>query len=140
MSGLIAAALAAAAFDVNGVALGATEQEVKSAFPHANCRALEWPSRAAERRCDDSRIQFAGIDASITFYLKRDAVEGIDVRFDQHQRETVAKFLRGRYGSPGPREWKMRGERARLTAEQSRRRASLLVWRGSFEEELYKIR
>jgi hypothetical protein len=140
VSGLVAAALAAAAFDVSGVALGANEQQVKSAFPHANCRALEWPSRAAERRCDDSRIQFAGIDASVTFYLRRGAVEGIDLRFDQRQRETVLKFLHERYGQPGPREWKMRGERARLTAEQGNRRASLLVWRGDFEQELYKVR
>ena len=29
---------------------------------------------------------------------------------------------------------------ARITAEQGRRRASLLVWRGAFEDELYKIR
>jgi hypothetical protein len=131
---------ARAQFDVNGITLGATEHQVKAVFPQANCRALEWSSRAAERRCDDSRIRFAGIDASVTLYLRRDAVEGIDVRFGHHQREAVAKFMRERYGTPGPREWKSRSERTRLAAGQSNRRASLLVWRGDFEQELYKIR
>ena len=57
------------------------------------------------------------------------------------------EVLRKRYGAPaaeGPppvtAEWKAKGERAVLTAEQGRRRASLLVSRGTFEEELYKVR
>ena len=67
---------AAAAYDVNDVTLGASERDIRQRFPNAHCRALEWPSRAAERRCDDSRISFGGLDASVTFYLKRDSVEG----------------------------------------------------------------
>lgn len=138
---------AAAAYDVNEVALGASEKRIKERFPYANCRPLEWPTRAAERRCDDSRISFGGVDASVTFYLRRDAVEGFDVRFDRRELERVMQFLRTRYGEPaaeGPEpiklEWKTRGERAVLTSEQGRRRASLLVSRGTFEEELYKVR
>ena len=138
---------AAAAYDANDVTLGASERRIKERFPHANCRELEWPSRAADRRCDDSRITFGGVDASVTFYLKRDAVEGFDVRFDHRALERVSAFLRTRYGEPveqgpAPRklEWKKGAERAALTSEQGRRRASLLVWRGAFEEEIYKVR
>src|SRR3989442_8472054 len=144
---LLFSASALAAYDVNEVALGASEKRIKERFPYANCRPLEWPTRAADRRCDDSRIQFDGVDASVTFYLRRDAVEGFDVRFDRRELERVVEFLRKRYGAPaaeGPdpvkAEWKDKAKRAVLTAEQGRRRASLLVSRGTFEEELYKVR
>ena len=143
----LAAFPVAAAYDVNDVLLGASEKRIKERFPYANCRPLEWPTRAADRRCDDSRIQFGGVEASVTFYLRRDAVEGFDVRFDRRELERVMEFLRKRYGAPvadGPdpvkAEWKDKAERAVLTAEQGRRRASLLVSRGTFEEELYKVR
>ena len=144
---------ALAAYDANDVKLGATERDIQQHFPNAHCRALEWPSRAADRRCDDSRIMFAGIDASVTFYVKKDSVEGFDVRFDQREVDRVLKYLRERYGDPYTEvglpykpelpakvEWQAKDERARLTAEPSRRRASLFVWRGTFEEEIYKVR
>lgn len=145
-AGLTAGPLAAA-YDTNGVTLGATERQVKERFPHANCRALEWPSRAAERRCDDSRVTLGTIDAGVTFYLRKDAVEGYDVRFHTGEWQRVAQYLRTRYGAPeidggdkGPLEWSNRGERARLSADREGRRATLSVWRGDFEENLYKIR
>jgi hypothetical protein len=145
--GAFFAGSAAAAYDVNDVPLGASEAQIKQHFPAANCRALEWPSRAADWRCDDSRIRFAGVDASVTFYLKRDAVEGFDVRFDRRAFDAVKQFLLTRYGKsaserekPTTVEWQTNGERARLNAEATRRRASLLVWRGAFEDEIYKIR
>jgi hypothetical protein len=141
------AASASAAYDANEVTLGASEKEIKARFPHANCRPLEWPSRAAERRCDDSRVAFGGIDASITFYLKGDALEGFDVRVDKSEFERMTQYLSKRYGKPVEAsadparvEWKNRGERALLSAEQGRRRASLLVWRGAFLDEIYKVR
>jgi hypothetical protein len=147
------ASVASAAYDANEVKLGASEREIKQRFPNAHCRALEWPSRAAERRCDDSRIMFGGVDASVTFYLQRDSVEGFDVRFDHHDLPAVLKYLQSRYGKPlaepaAPAtqpapvtvEWKGTGEQARLTSEPGRRRASLFVWRGAFEEEIYKVR
>jgi hypothetical protein len=158
------ASAAGAAYDVNDVTLGAAERDIKQRFPNAYCRALEWPSRAADRRCDDSRITFGGVDASVTFYLKRDSVEGFDVRFDHRDIAKVIDYLQSRYGKPldvaasaNPEpsakgesaakgeapvkvEWKSKDERARLTSEPGRRRASLLVWRGAFEEEIYKVR
>jgi hypothetical protein len=146
---LLASASAAAAFDVNEVVLGASEQDIRAKFKEANCRELEWSSRAADRRCDDSRVKVAGIDASVTFYLRKGAVEGFDVRFERSQFERMSKFLAERYGKPSAEkssalgstvEWKAKGERARLSAEQGRRRASLLVWRGAFEDEIYKVR
>lgn len=149
----LVAGAASAAYDANDVKLGATERDIKQHFPNAHCRALEWPSRAAERRCDDSRIIFGGADASVTFYLKRDAVEGFDVRFDHRDLAAVLKYLQSRYGKPlaapaAPAtppaavtvEWKGTGGQARLTSEPGRRRASLFVWRGAFEEEIYKVR
>lgn len=136
-----------AAYDVNGVPLGASEKDIKQKFPYAHCRVLEWPSRAADRRCDDSRIIFAGVDASVTFYLRKGTVEGFDVRFDHRDIGGIVKFLSGRYGAPafegpGPTraQWKKSAERATITSEKGRRRASLLVSRGTFEEEIYKVR
>lgn len=138
---------ASAAYDMNDIALGASERDIKQRFANAHCRELEWPSRAAERRCDDSRINFGGVDASVTFYLKADAVQGFDVRFDRRDVARLLAYLRTRYGKPvaeSPKltdiEWRAEGEHARLTADASRRRASLLVWRGAFDEEIYKVR
>ena len=138
---------ALAALELNEVKLGSSEQDVKKRFPQANCRPLEWKSRAADRRCDDSRVKLGGMDASVTFYLKGDAVEGFDMRFDKRNVEPMKKFLAERYGQPAlidkgdvKAEWKANGERARMTAEQGRRRAALLVWRGAFERELYNVR
>ena len=145
----VASTAAVAGFDINEVGLGASEEEIKAKFKEANCRELEWTSRVADRRCDDSRVKVGGIDASVTFYLKRGAIEGYDVRFDKGQFKRMSEFLAGRYGKPAAEktsglgsivEWKNKGERARLSAEQGRRRASLLVWRGAFEDEIYKVR
>ena len=120
----------ALAFDANDIKLGASEKDIKQRFPHANCRPLEWPSHAADRRCDDSRIQFAGVDARVTFYLRRNAVEGFDVRFHPRDWNHVASFLRARFGSPaaeaadkGRLEWRQKDERALLSTERDRRRA-----------------
>jgi len=144
---LVLAAPALAGYDLNDVKLGGSEQDIRKSFPQAYCRALEWPSRAADRRCDDSRVKFGGMNASVTFYLKQDAVEAFDVRFDKRDFEGMRKFLLGRYGTPSVVDqgdvkagWQANGEHARITVERGRRRASLLVWRGAFESEIYKIR
>ena len=153
----VAAAPAWAAYDANGVALGAPEQAVLKQFPSAHCTALQWKSRAADRRCDDAKISFAGVSARITFYLKNGKVEAFDVRFDTRDAERVAAFLKSRYGVPGAEtrdkvqtrggaardiykvRWEKNGERAVITALMEKRRASLLVWRGNFEDEIYRV-
>ena len=157
LAGLILAASAAhAVFDANGVILGASEAEVKKKFPSANCKKLEWESRAADRRCDDSRVSFGGVEARITFYLRRDRVEAFDVRFDSRDLDRFVAFIKQRYGVPAneqrdtlgdkkPRQvykalWEGKGERAALVAQIDKRRGSLLVTRGNFEEEIYKVR
>ena len=149
---------ARAAYDANGVALGAPERDIRQHFPSARCKALEWESRAADRRCDDSRVAFAGIEARITFYLRKDKLEAFDLRFDSREAERVVSFLKERYGAPAsevrdslddkgrtPRRvykvlWEAKGERAVLTAQFDKRRGSLLVSRGDFEEEIYRVR
>ncbi len=149
---------AVAAYDANGVALGANEKAVVKRYPSAHCEPLQWKSRAADRRCDDAKISFAGVSARITFYLKNDAVEAFDVRFDTRDAERVAKFLKSRYGAPSAEtrdkvqtrkgeerdiykvRWEKGAERALMTALMEKRRASLLVWRGDFENEIYRIR
>jgi hypothetical protein len=137
---------ALAALDLNEVKLGSTEKEVQARFPQANCRPLEWTTRAADRRCDESRLKVGGMDASVTFYLKRDAVEAFDLRFDKNNVVPMGKHLAQRWGAgtPGTGEvklaWKADGERAKIIAEPGRRRASLFVWRGAFEQEIYKVR
>lgn len=153
---LLLASAGAHAYDANGITLGAAEAEIKKKFPSANCKKLEWESRAADRRCDDSRVSFAGVEARITFYLRKDKVEAFDVRFDSRHLDTVVAFLKERYGAPAteqretlgdkkPRQvykalWEGKGERAALVAQLDKRRGSLLVSRGTFEEEIYKVK
>jgi len=151
---------AALAFDANGVALGGSESEVQKKFPSARCQALEWKSKAADRRCDDARIAFAGgVQARITFYLARNAVQAFDVRFDTNQVERVSAFLKKQYGAPAAeatdeltgkdgkavrRIYKARWEKGRdrvvLVSEKGKGRTSLLASRGDFEEEIYRVR
>lgn len=162
MRGVLAAALflvchaAGAGFDVNEVALGASEADVKRRFPSANCKKLEWESRAADRRCDDSRISFGGVESRVTFYLRKDKVEAFDLRFDSRELDRIVAHAKQRYGKPAseqrdtvgdkkPRQvykalWEGKGERAALVSRSDDRRGSLLVSRGNFEEEIYKVR
>jgi hypothetical protein len=160
----IAAALfslwAHAAYDVKDLKLGAAEADVKRALPSAHCKALEWKSKAADRRCDDSRVSFGGVEVRVTFYLRKDAVEAFDVRFDTKELERLVAFLKTRYGNPvsesrdayggtgkdkkPKREvykalWEKDGERAALTAQLEKRTASMLVSRGAFDEEIYRV-
>ena len=149
---------AVAAYDADGVPLGASEREVRKRYPTARCKALEWESKAAERRCDDAKAVFAGIEARITFYLRKGTVEAFDVRFDTRFADRIASTLTKRYGKPVSEEreaaerkgeperqlykvlWENKAERAVLTALSDKRRASLIAWRGDFEEEIYRIR
>ena len=153
---LFLASHALAAFDVNEVTLGSSEADVKRRFPSASCKRLEWESRAADRRCDDSRINFGGVESRVTFYLRKDKVEAFDVRFDSRELERFVAYAKQRFGKPAseqrdtlgdrkPRQiykalWEGRDERAALVAQMDQRRGSLLVSRGSFEEEIYKVR
>ena len=152
---LLHAGGAHAAYDANEVALGASEKAVLKQFPAAHCAPLQWKSKAAERRCDDSKIVFGGVPGRITFYLKRDRVEAFDVRVDTKDVERLASFLKKRYGAPADEtranlearggalykvEWKKGEERALLTSQSQKNRASLTVWRGDFEEEIYRVR
>lgn len=148
----------ALAFEANGIDLGANEAHVRKVLPSAHCKALEWKSRAADRRCDDARIVFAGIQARITIYLKDDAVQAWDVRFPTNELKRVSEFLRGRWGTPAaegkeliqrkeqdPREvynisWTRGKDRAALTAQMEKKRAWVTVSRGDFEEEIYRVR
>jgi hypothetical protein len=155
---LLCALPAAAAYDVKGIALGAAEREIKRQFPSAHCKALEWPSRAADRRCDDSRLAFGGVEVQVTFYLKKDALEAFDLRFNTKELERFVSFLKSRYGAPQSESrdtierkgkasrqvykalWETAGQRAVVSAQLEKRRASLLVSRGDFEEEIYRLR
>ena len=155
---LAAAAPALAAYDANGVALGATEDAIKKRFPSAHCKPLEWQSKAADRRCDDARISFYGAEGRITFYLRRDAVQAFDVRFDTRELERMVAQLKQRYGAPASevkdpigakgtpvRElykvlWESAGDHALLTAQLDKRIASLVVSRGKFDDEIYRVR
>jgi hypothetical protein len=160
----IAAALlslpAHAAYDVKDLKLGATEADVRRVLPSAHCKALEWKSKAADRRCDDSRVVFGGVEVRVTFYLRKDAVEAFDIRFDTRELERIVTFLKGRYGKPASESrdtyggggkdkkpgrevykvlWEKDGERATLAAQLEKRTASMLVSRGAFDEEIYRV-
>jgi hypothetical protein len=156
--GLFTVLTARAAYDANGVALGASEADIKKRFPSAYCKALEWQSRAADRRCDDAKISFGGIEGRITFYLLKDAVQAFDVRFETKQLDAMMAQLKKRYGAPmsevkdpiGPEgkavrelyqvRWEKGKDHAVLTAQLDKRLASLLVSRGNFDDEIYRVR
>jgi len=149
---------ASAALDVKDIGLGANERDVKLKFPSAHCKALEWQSKAADRRCDDSRVVFGGVEVQVTFYLRKDAVEAFDLRFDTKELDRFVTFLKARYGTPQSESkdkyerkgdsarqvykalWESGKERAVLTAQLEKRRASMLVSRGNFDEEIYRVR
>jgi hypothetical protein len=154
---LFASLFANAAYDANGVALGASENDIKKRFPSVYCKPLEWASRAADRRCDDAKISFGGVEGRITFYLRKDAVQAFDVRFESKDLDQVVAQLKSRYGKPlsevkdavGPqgkaRElykalWESGTDRAVLTAQLDKKRGTLLVSRGNFDEEIYRVR
>jgi len=155
---LLFAPPALAAFDIKDIALGAKEQDIRRVFPSAHCRPLQWEAKAADRRCDDSRVAFGGVEVQVTFYLRKDALEAFDVRFDTRELERFVAFLKSRYGPPvtetrdtfqrkdrGERHvyrvlWEDAKQRAVLTAQLEKRRASMLVSRGNLEEEIYLVR
>ena len=145
-----------AAYDANGVGLGATEKAVLDRFPAAACKPLQWASHAADRRCDDTKVVIGGVLSRITFYLKQDRVQAFDVRLESKDAERFAQFLKKRYGvpanetrdSPEPSRggelykvlWEKGSERAVLTAQTEKRRAFFTVSRGDFEDEIYRVR
>lgn len=155
---LAAAAAPAFALQALGVKLGADEEAVRRALPNAYCKALEWKSDAADRRCDDARAQFAGTRARVTVYLRAGVVQAIDLRLDARDLEAVKRYLRQVYGAPkaegtevlprgekGERRiykmrWEEGAERAVLTAPENSQRAGLEIWRGNFDSEIYRVR
>ena len=152
------AAGAALGYDANGVALGGTEAQVKKAFPSVRCKALEWSSKAADRRCDDAKFPFGGAEARITFYLKKDSVQAFDIRFDTKDLDRVAAFVKSRYGKPSAEarekieradkpvreiykvRWEQGSDHAVLVSQLEQKRSTLTVTRGDFEEEIYRVR
>ena len=155
---LLAPALAFGAFDANGVKLGDNELAIKKVFPGIHCKALEWKSDAADRRCDDAKIPFGGVEARVTFYLKADSVRAFDVRFDASSLDPVAAFLKRHYGKPmseardkivrkgkAEREvykvlWESGQDKALLSTISTGKRAQLSVSRGNFEDEIYRVK
>lgn len=155
---LLFPAIAFAAFDANGVKLGDNELAIKKVFPGIHCKALEWKSDAAERRCDDASVSVAGVEARVTFYLKADSVRGFDLRFDNSNLTPVAEFFKRRYGKPlsegrekivrknkEEREvfkilWEEGADRAQLSSLSTGKRAALSVSRGNFDTEIYRVK
>jgi hypothetical protein len=155
---LLIAFPAAAVYDANGVALGGSEADVKKNFPGIYCKPLEWSSRAADRRCDDAKVSFGGIESRVTFYLRKNVVQAFDLRFDTKDLERVTTFLKKRYGAPLSeakeaiqREgkpgaetykalWETGKDRAVLIVPLQKKNGQLTVSRGDWEDEIYKVR
>lgn len=153
-----APALAQKPFAANGVPLGGSEADVKKRFPSAHCKPLEWKTDAAERRCDDANIAMGSVAAKITFYLKADAIQAFDVRYDSQDTAQFVADLKAVFGAPkaetrdiisrkgkDDREvykvlWESGRDRAVLTVLKERSRAQLEVSRGNFAEEVYRVR
>ena len=155
---LLSPALAFGAFDANGVKLGDNELAVKKAFPGIRCKPLEWKSDAADRRCDDAKAPFSGVESRVTVYLKADVVQGFDIRFDTAHLDKVGAYLKTRYGKPvsearekivgknrEEREvykmlWEAGADKALLSSISTGKRAWLSVSRGNFDDAIYRIR
>jgi hypothetical protein len=151
-------ALPALAYDLNGVALGGKEIDVKRAMPSALCKPLEWKSDAADRRCDDAKVPVGSIETRITVFLKADAVQAFELRFDMKDLERMKAHLKKRWGEPladateiiarrdKPERkvlkmrWEKGADRALLVAQLEKKRASVEVSRGSFPVEIYRIK
>ena len=155
---LLMPALAFGAFDANGVRLGDNELAVKKVFPGIRCKPLEWKSDGADRRCDDAKIAFAGVESRVTVYLKGDIVQGFDIRFDNGLVEIVSANLKKRYGAPVSESkdtllnknkeervvykvrWEEGNDKAMLSSISTGKRAWLSVSRGNFDDAIYRIR
>ena len=155
---LLFLSLPAIAYDINGVKLGGREVEVKKAFPSVHCKALEWKSDAADRRCDDARISLGGVLARITVFLKADVIQAYDLRFDVKELERVKAHLKARWGAPLAEateviarrdkedrkvfkmRWEKGADRALLVAQLEKKNATLEVSRGNFPQEIYRVR
>lgn len=155
---LLMPALAYGAFDANGVKLGDNELAVKKVFPGIRCKPLEWKSDGADRRCDDAKIAFAGVESRVTVYLKGDIVQGFDIRFDNGLVEIVSANLKKRYGAPVSESkdtllnknkeervvykvrWEEGNDKAMLSSISTGKRAWLSVSRGNFDDAIYRIR
>ncbi len=155
---LAGSALAQKPYSLNGVPLGGTEAEVKKRFPAAHCKPLEWKTDAADRRCDDAQIAVAGVEAKVTFYLKANAIQAFDLRFDTKDLDKIMGELKGNFGAPRSetrdiiarkgkedREvfkalWESGRDRAVLTALKDTKRGQLEVSRGGFADEVYRVR
>jgi len=144
-------------FDANGVALGASEADVLKHFPTAHCKAMEWRTAAADRRCDDAPVRLGEVEVRISFFLKADAVQAFDVRFETSKLERMSQYLKEHYGPPDEEareklerrgtvreiyrlRWARGTDQAVLTSQQGRRRVELNVWRGKFDTEVYRFK
>lgn len=148
----------ALAYDVNGIRLGGREIDVRKAMPSANCKALEWKSDAADRRCDDAKVAVGGVETRIAVFLKAGVVQAYDIRFDVKNLDRVKAYLRGNWGEPLAEatdviarqgkpdrkvfrmRWEKGAERAVLVAQLEKKRATLEVSRGNFPVEIYRIK
>jgi hypothetical protein len=155
---LLASAPAFAAYDANGVPLGASEADIKNKFPSIFCKPLEWTSWASDRRCDDAKVSFGGIESRITFYLNKGTVQAFDLRFETKDLDKLSALLKKRYGKPvseakdtieragkAPQQtykalWESGKDRAVLVVPMEKKRAQLTVSRGNWEQEIYKVR
>lgn len=151
-------AFPALAFDLNGVRLGGKESDAKRAMPSALCKPLEWKSDAAERRCDDAKVSVGGVETRVTVFLKADAIQAYDMRFDVKELERMKAYLKLRWGVPLAEateviarrdkpdrkvlkmRWEKGADRALLVAQLEKKRVSLEVSRGSFPVEIYRVR
>jgi hypothetical protein len=155
---ILSLSLPALGYEVNGVNLGGKELDVKKAFPSAHCKVLEWKSDAADRRCDDAQISLGGVQAKITVFLKADVIRGYDLRFDIKELDRVTAFLKSRWGAPLSEAteviskkdkpdrkvfkvlWEKGADRAALVAQLEQKRGAIEVSRGSFSDEIYRVK
>ena len=148
----------ALAYDIKGMRIGGKEIDVKKVMPSAHCKPLEWKSDAADRRCDDAKLSLGGAEARITVFLKADAIQAFSLSFDVKELDRVKAHLRGQWGAPLAEvtetiarkdkadrkvfrmRWEQGAEYAVIVGQLEKKRATLDIARGSFAEDIYRIR
>ena len=146
------------AYDLNGVRLGGKETDAKRAMPSVLCKPLEWKSDAADRRCDDAKVSVGGVETRVTVFLKADAIQAYELRFEIKELERMKAHLKLRWGVPLAEatevisrrdkperkvlkmRWEKGADRALLVAQLEKKRASLEVSRGNFPVEIYRVK
>jgi hypothetical protein len=85
---------AAAPADINGVAFGASEKDLRQVFPHAQCA-----HSGGDHSCAVV-ANYLSAKGTINYHLRNDRVVSVDIIFSPDDFDRVAKSMTERFGKP----------------------------------------